>query len=37
MEAADVAVAIDRADAAREQWAGLTARERSDTLWRGTN
>ncbi|WP_373694584.1 MULTISPECIES: NAD-dependent succinate-semialdehyde dehydrogenase [Rhizobium] len=34
MGAADVAVAIDRADAARERWAGLTARERSDALWR---
>ncbi|WP_034817685.1 NAD-dependent succinate-semialdehyde dehydrogenase [Ensifer sp. BR816] len=33
MEAADVARAIDRADAAREHWAGLTARERSDALW----
>ncbi|AIC29998.1 succinate-semialdehyde dehydrogenase (NADP(+)) 2 (plasmid) [Rhizobium etli bv. mimosae str. IE4771] len=34
MQAADVALAIDRADAARENWAGLTARERSDILWR---
>lgn len=34
MEPADVATAIDRAGAARERWAGLTARERSDTLWR---
>nr|WP_225248297.1 NAD-dependent succinate-semialdehyde dehydrogenase [Mesorhizobium sp. J8] len=33
METADVAVAIDRADAARACWAGLTARERSDALW----
>ncbi|WP_416068780.1 NAD-dependent succinate-semialdehyde dehydrogenase (plasmid) [Rhizobium sp. YTUHZ045] len=34
MDEADVAVAIDRADAAREPWAGLTARERSEALWR---
>lgn len=34
METADIAAAIDRADAAREHWAGLSARERSDTLWR---
>lgn len=34
MQASDVALAIDRADAARESWTGLTARERSDILWR---
>ncbi|AYG64097.1 NAD-dependent succinate-semialdehyde dehydrogenase [Rhizobium jaguaris] len=33
MEAADVGVAIDRADAARVDWAGLPARARSDALW----
>jgi succinate-semialdehyde dehydrogenase/glutarate-semialdehyde dehydrogenase len=33
MEQADVAVAIDRADAAKEQWARFTARQRSDALW----
>ncbi|MUZ74762.1 succinate-semialdehyde dehydrogenase [Agrobacterium vitis] len=34
MQAADVVIAIDRADAAREHWAALTARERSDILWK---
>ncbi|WP_348628179.1 NAD-dependent succinate-semialdehyde dehydrogenase [Agrobacterium sp. CNPSo 2736] len=34
MQVSDVALAIDRADDARERWAGLTARERSDILWR---
>ena len=34
MQAAEVSLAIDRADAAREHWASLTARERSDTLGR---
>lgn len=33
MDGADVAVAINRADASRDQWAGITARERSDALW----
>ncbi|QPB24719.1 aldehyde dehydrogenase family protein [Rhizobium sp. 007] len=30
----DVSKAIDKAHAAQEHWAGLTARERSDILWR---
>lgn len=34
MQASGVALAIDRADATRERWADLTARERSDILWR---
>lgn len=29
----EVRVAIDRAEAAQEKWAGLTARERSNILW----
>lgn len=34
MQSADVALAIDRADGAGGRLAGLTARERSDILWR---
>ncbi|MCW0002159.1 aldehyde dehydrogenase family protein [Pararhizobium sp. YC-54] len=34
MTVEDVAITIDRAHAAQEGWAGLTARERSDILWR---
>ncbi|MBB4066162.1 NAD-dependent succinate-semialdehyde dehydrogenase [Gellertiella hungarica] len=34
MGVAETAAAIDRAYAAQETWAALTARERSDTLWR---
>ncbi|WP_237362004.1 NAD-dependent succinate-semialdehyde dehydrogenase [Rhizobium gallicum] len=34
MRPTDAALAVDRADAAMEHWAGLTARERSDTLER---
>ncbi len=33
MSAEDVSAAIDKAHAAQEDWAGLTARERSDILW----
>ncbi|ATU95295.1 NAD-dependent succinate-semialdehyde dehydrogenase [Phyllobacterium zundukense] len=33
MDAVDVAKAIDKAQSAKEQWAALTARERSNTLW----
>ena len=34
MGAAETAAAVDRACRAQETWAALTARERSDTLWR---
>ena len=34
MGAAEAAAAIERAQAAQAGWAGLTARERSDLLWR---
>ncbi|PSH62068.1 NAD-dependent succinate-semialdehyde dehydrogenase [Phyllobacterium sophorae] len=34
MDAGDVSKAIDKARSAQEQWGALTARERSDTLWR---
>ncbi|MFA1677408.1 NAD-dependent succinate-semialdehyde dehydrogenase [Rhizobium mongolense] len=33
MSAADASKAIDKAHAAQEHWAGLTARGRSDVLW----
>jgi succinate-semialdehyde dehydrogenase/glutarate-semialdehyde dehydrogenase len=33
MDRADVAAAVSRAYAAKDQWARLTARERSDALW----
>lgn len=34
MDAVDVSKAIDKAQSAQEKWAALTARERSDVLWR---
>lgn len=34
MGAADAHAAIERADAAQEPWSGLTARARSDILWK---
>lgn len=34
MSGSQAAAAIDRAHIAQEKWAALTARERSDTLWR---
>jgi succinate-semialdehyde dehydrogenase/glutarate-semialdehyde dehydrogenase len=34
MDAGDTAAAIDRAHGAQAGWAGLTARDRSDMLWR---
>ncbi|BAB52192.1 MULTISPECIES: NAD-dependent succinate-semialdehyde dehydrogenase [Phyllobacteriaceae] len=33
MDVRDVSKAIDKAEAAQEHWAALTARERSDILW----
>lgn len=33
----EVSTAIDKAQAAQEPWAALSARERSDMLWNGTN